>query len=506
MTGVMGGRSAAGRGRPLRDDLGAARPRPSVGWLVAALILDVVLVLLLVQKEVPLSWGLVLFVWFNAFLYSIAALKRRAFLAGFLVAFFIFLLSRATLERVFDFASPTVDVSDLETISPMLLLAMGGILVGYAIARARRDPEAPAELAPDSQRVSSSVSREDVRRGALIIYYCTLPFAVFSVIQSIGFVAGASYAALYTSDYVERTSGLAGGLLQYAHEIALVAFVVYLATFPTFRSARLPVFLWIAYTGSFMLTGRRRDVAVLLLFVACYAITRNRITPDDPWLTRKRVWVVVAIIPFVAIIFAGLEAWRGVGDADAGFSFDALPGFFYGQGVSVTVLQNVANYGHHLPDQSYLLEFARTGFLPRLLGFPVLEGNSEARALTGGSLSHSLSWVVLGPNAYMAGLSTGTSFIAEAFVGFGLAGCAAIGFVYGLLLAWLDRLGRGGIAVNIVRLLMAQPILWSPRGSSTGFIQTLIAPSTLAGLAAIMLLAAVGSTRRGRRIRAGAQS
>lgn len=469
-----------------------------LGWVIALIALNMLLSLVLLVQEVPLIWGLVLFAWLNILLVAVRRVTAHAFLVGFLVSFFVFLLVRVTMDLVFDFRPFVVQPEVLSGVSKILLAGLFGLTVGYLLARVRPNG---TENGPSPMRQyaggETRLGAEHLRIGALAVFYIALPLAAFSLARDISFVSGASYAALYTEEFVQRTAGIGAAILQYAHEVAFVAFVAYLATLPRFRAARVPVLLWIVYVGSFMLTGRRRDVAVFLLFVICYAIARNRITPDDPWVRPGRAWLAVLAIPVLLAVFGLLEAWRGVGSAGTG-EHGVIPEFIYGQGVSVTVLQNVVAYADQLPDQPYLLEFARTGVIPRLIGLPILEGNSVVRALEGGSLSHSLSWLVLGPTRYLSGVSTGTSFLAEGFVEFGLWGAACVGAAYGLLLAWLDHSRDGDLSANVLRLLVAQSVLWAPRGTSTGFIQILLAPSTWLGLIAAVLIAALAA-RHGRR-------
>ncbi|SDL48641.1 O-antigen polysaccharide polymerase Wzy family protein [Tessaracoccus oleiagri] len=452
-------------------------------WVVS----NVVLATLLTASGAWGLWGVVVLLWANGFIFAVTRVRERTFLAAFLVTFFLFLMTRDTLERVFHYAPPTATPEAHASVSAMLIAALLGVMGGYfALSLRRRGSPAPRRLAP--ARVDGPWGADRIGRLALVAFYVSLPGAFYNVVSNIMFVRGSSYAATYTDDFVQAQSGLLATLGQYSSEFAFVAFVIYLATLPSFRAARLPLALWVGYVGLFLFTGRRREVAVFLLFVLCYAIIRSRVTSDEPWLTRARIRVGAIAVPVLLVIFAGLEAWRGVGSTRGGFSLAAIPEFFYGQGISVKVLENVATHRSLLPDQIYLFEFAQRGIIPRILGNPVLQGNSPERALEGGSLSHSLSYVVLGPDQYLAGITTGTSFVGEAYVDLGLLGVLLVSLLYGLLIAWMDKFGSGGVWMNAARLLVAQSVLWAPRGSATQFIGVLIAPSTIAVVSGILLL------------------
>lgn len=445
------------------------------------------------------AWGLVLLIWFNMFIFAALKITERSFFAAFLGSFFIFLMTMDTFERVFHFKEISTAESAQGKIATILIVCLAGLMAGYVVGRlpgrirSKKKELDPlrAQIAEENFRVARVAKAERVRSAARLVFFLSLPGAFAEMFRTIMFTRGASYTGTYTETFVQQRSDPLSLFLQYSSEFASVAFVVYLATLPSWKSARVSVVLWFGYMGLFLFSGRRRDLAVLLLFFCCYAILRSRVTPDDPWLNKKRILAGIIGVPALLVVFAGVEAWRGLGSTRGGFSLTAVPDFLYGQGVSIKVIENVVTYGYLLPPQSYLLEFAQTGFIPRLLGHQVLQGNSIARALDGGSLSHSLSYVVLGPNRYLSGVSTGTSFVAEAYVTYAMVGVFGIGLLYGLLLAWLDRFGTRGLSMDILRLLVAQSLLWAPRGSSTGFLSVLVAPSTIAAVGAILLLALI---------------
>ncbi|WP_040282233.1 O-antigen polysaccharide polymerase Wzy family protein [Tessaracoccus massiliensis] len=456
-------------------------------WLAANLILGV----LVLASGATGVWSLVLFCWMNLLFVALSRLTQRPFFAGFLLCFFLFLMTYDTFERVFKLSPPQVSEEAHALISAMLVISLLGLAVGYflPIVARRRPPDsrvAASMLAADASR-GALISRESVRSAALLAFALTVPLAIVSVVLDVLFVRSSSYAATYTESFAASQGGVVGTVLTYSSELAAVAFAIYLATMPRLRTALVPLVLWGMYSGLHLLTGRRAELAVLLLFLLCYGLVRNRITPEDPWVTRRRVLPALLLLPLLLVLFAGLESWRGVGNA-SGFSLSAVPEFFHGQGVTVKVLENVALYGDALPEQQYLLEFLHRGIPARIAGQTVFEGNSVTRAMEGGSLSHSLSYLVLGQR-YLDGQATGSSYIAEAFVDFGFGGVLVVSIVIGLLIAWVDRAGGSSVVADAVRFIAIQSILWSPRGSATGFVSAIVAPSTLVGVSAIALVA-----------------
>lgn len=451
-------------------------------------------------------WTAVLLLWTNLFLYAVSKLKERTFLAAFLATFLLFLMTQDTFERLIGYAPISVSPNAHSEIVAVILLGLSGLIIGYAgigrvFSSSRRSIEDPDLLLRETTK-GSVLGNANVRSGALIIFFISIPISIIGQVRNILMVQSTSYADSYTTEFIAAQDGVFGTVVQYAGEFASVSFAIYLATLPIFTRARLPLALWVTYAGLHLFSGRRREVAVLILFLVAYAIIRSRITPSDPWMTKRRIQLFLVTLPIILVTFAGLEAWRGIGATQGGLSLSAIPDFLYGQGVSIKVLENVILYGHALPDQNYVLEFTRSGILPRVLGIEVLEGNSIRRAFEGGSLPHSLSYLVLGEVRYLSGMATGSSFIAEWYVEFGLAGVFAVSTVYGLILRWMESFGTRGSGIsNALRLLIAQSILWAPRGASAGFITTLIAPTTLATLMAVLVLAWVSNSMGRPRLR-----
>lgn len=453
-------------------------------WLGGAVATNALLLVVVVGTGCDALWATVLFAWVNLLLYVFLSQAPNAFLGAFLFSYGLLLLTQGTFERMFGWTSPNFEPAAPPTTAVILLLGLAGIAAGYfGMALARR--LLPLAATPTRSRPAPKtrtlflLDRVRIRKSARFVVIAMFPIAALWLLTTVMTSGISAYAESYTEDFIAQSQSPLQFAGMYATDITSVALAIYLASFPTRKDARLPIILAGAVQVLYLLVGVRRDFTLFVMLLICYALIRNRTDPEEPWLPRS--WIPLILVGGAALlpVFTLTEQLRGLGES--GNSFD----FLYNQGVSVRVIDNTVSFGELVPNQFYLAEFARSGLLARFLGFPILQGNSVERAMTGGSFSHALSLPVLGENAYLSGVTTGTSFLAEGYIQYGLLGVLLVTAVTGALLWFVDQLSTGRALGNAIRLLIAPSLLWTPRGTSTGFLAILVATPTLLVLVVI---------------------
>jgi hypothetical protein len=122
----------------------------------------------------------------------------------------------------------------------------------------------------------------------------------------------------------------------------------------------------------------------------------------------------------------------------------------------------------------YTLEFLHSGIFARIFGYTVYYGNSYDRALYGGSLAHSMGYIVLGTK-YLEGQGTGTSFLAEFYQDYGYFGAVLGTAIYAILISKIANVKKlcGNVWIRTIQLYLIQKILWAPRGSFADIISSL---------------------------------
>lgn len=481
-----------------RRDARRLRTAPRRQRVLPVILSNLTLLVLVLWSECDWPWALLVAVWLNLFLYCVLTRSRPVFFGGYLVSFFILMLCQATLERIFDYQSGHAEPAALPRTIEILYVGLTFSAVGYVLAGMATFP-----LAAAAARLRGLLGRAGVRiarlqrarpRGgepvrlrlaSLLVVLLTSPISAFWLISTIARTGIAGYQSLYTTEYITQNSGIVHLLGTYSSEVAFVAYLVFLATMPSQRQMILPTAALTSIKGLYLLMGVRREFTVFAIIMVCYVILRNKLDPDQGWVTRRRATVIAVGTAAMAFLFTAMENVRGRG------SSSSLLEFFYNQGVSVRVIDNVVVFGHRLPEQFYLAYFAHYGLVGRLLGYPQLQGNSLERAEIGGSLSHSLSRIALGENAYVSGVSTGTSFLAEGYVQYGMLGVVAVSAVVGAVLRYVDGLGAATPWSNCLRMLIVPSLIWIPRGPASDFIGVLVEPTTImafTAIAAIMVI------------------
>lgn len=447
----------------------------SFGSLV--LVTSIPLALLLAGASLGIV--IVLFVWMCMLSYAMEEIRSRPFLAAFLIAFFVFLMGREIIVHL-GLQGEVIVASDVDDhLHAVLGLGLASLWIGYRVGGRRGSKRSTPLIEPASRIDTPKIV--GYRQAARLIILVTWPAAMYGLYLRALQVRERGYTDLYVeSGPAEASSPVVGQLAL----VFIAAFCLYLGSFPERRDARLPVALWLVYVVGSLASGQRGTFIVGTLLILCYALVRDKWTGESRWLTTPMAIGLLAGIPLLIAVLTAVEETRGVGSQYDGGPYQVALSFFYNQGVSSTVITNGYLFQSLIPVQHYLLEFLHSGIPARLLGIPVLQDNSVARAMESGSYTHALAYTVLG-DAYLAGRGTGSSYLAEGYQVFGYWGVGIVSAGVGLLLRFIDRVSPGETLKNGVRLLCAQPIFWAPRGSTTGFLSVLMAPSTVLVLIAV---------------------
>lgn len=487
------GRQGRQRGRMRRSHRSGRRQR-----VLPVIVSNLVLLVLVLWSGCDWPWALLTALWLNLFLYCVLTRARSVFFGGYLVSFFILLLCQATLERIFDYPSMHSEPAALPRTIDILYVGLISSALGYFLSGLLSFPRAAAlarlggmlgrrgvRAARSAQEAGPRMDPVLLRNASLLVVLLSFPFSALWLVSTIARTGIAGYQSLYTTDYIAQNSGIVHLLGTYSSGVAFVAYLVFLATMPTQRQILLPTVLMASIKCLYLLMGVRREFTVFAIVMVCYFIMRNRLDPDAGWITRRRATAIGLGTAAMAFLFTTMESVRGRG------SSSSLLEFFYNQGVSVRVIDNVVVFGHRLPDQFYLAYFTHYGLMGRLLGYPQLQGNSLERAEIGGSLSHSLSRIALGENAYVSGVSTGTSFLAEGYVQYGMLGVVAVAGVVGAVVRYVDGLDLSSAWSNSLRMLIVPSLIWIPRGPASDFIGILVEPTTIMAFMALLGIMAV---------------
>ncbi|MCH1982948.1 O-antigen polysaccharide polymerase Wzy family protein [Ruminococcus sp. OA3] len=419
---------------------------------------------------------LVLSAWLFLLFYAYHHIKDRSMLFVFLIAFFVFLLGRDFLQQFIDYKTESFpeDVQAHAYISyfvTLLTLGLGyHIFTKYGKKRRKRN----VDYVNNTEKVAL------IKKISLYVYYFSWVFAVVSEIAVGSFVAARGVTDYYT-DFSEYLTG--NTILYVISKIELimpVAWNIYLATRPNKKQIKCPLIFYVVYLVISLGSGQRSTAMLGILFLFVYFVYRQGLNPDESWITKKMVITGVIAVPLLAVFASGYSIWREGGEISGIRFMDGFINFFYDQGVTGNVMKRAYMYSDKIPsDQTYILEFLHSGIFARLFGIKVYHGNTVEHALYGGSFTHALGYTVMG-DAYLSGRGTGSCYIAELYQDFGYTGIILGNVLYSLLIARIANRNKDErVLSTAIRFIIITQLLWAIRGSYTGFITQLFAPTTL---------------------------
>ena len=447
-------------------------------------ILNILLVVTGIALRCNGIFLLVAVTWANLFVYSIEDIRNRSMLFAFAISFFTFLIGRDFLEEFFKYKIENFEVGILNHTYLCVFLGIATIAVGYVIYEKIFSPKHK----PKKQR--HLCKNETIFRVSRIAYYSTWIFAIISMLITVKYVSENNYENYYVGYSRYLSENFILYVISKIGSMMPVAFCILCASFPNKQEFKLPCILYLIYLALSLLSGQRSIIILGLMLIMVYFCIRDK-EEKGVWIKRKYYIAGLIALPILAAFFSIYSIWRmgaGISPSTAAL---AIPNFVYDQGVSSNAIKRAYEHRDEIPKQLYTSEFLHSGLQARVLGIPVYQGNSVDHALYGGSLAHSLGYVVLGEK-YLNGRGTGSSYIAELFQDFGYVGIIIGSLFYLVIIISVNRIGyhKNTIITAIIYCMITQ-IIWAPRASFSGFITYLIAPFTILTFAIIFGLGAI---------------
>ena len=401
--------------------------------------------------------------------------ENRILLFVFGISFFVFLLGREFLELYCHY-QPEEYLSKVNNHAyKCLSISLLAIWISYCLFEKRKRAK---------ERFDNKITFEDnqiaqaIRKMSKGLFYVSIPFAIGIRLMVARYVGGSSYFDYFT-DFSEILYG--NSLLYYVSRLenfVPVSLGIMCATLPSKKEMKLPLALYAFYLIVSLGGGNRGTCLLGFMYIFIFLVYMQGVRPEENWFKRKYLILLVLMFPVVAML-SGIMNMARTGDTSPLTLFQSFLDFFYDQGVSITVIKHVYEYVDRIPKQGpYLLEFLHSGILARILGITVYHGNTVEHALHGGSFTHAYAYTIMG-TAYLAGHGTGTSYIAELFYDLGYIGVFLGNILYGWIFAKIISYRQSNLFVRSLVFTTITQFIWAPRGSYTGFLGFIFAPTTI---------------------------
>ncbi len=413
-------------------------------------------------------------VWIASFYF---VCRKSYFGACFLISFFTFLCGRlifnwfngsASLLAGAYITNTPRDGDVLPILWMMLISLLSFTFVMQVQGRARLKSNLP-EL-----KKTAFAPPETLALACALLFY-------FSIIMKL-LVSGERMIFVLTTGYTDYYLSFSTKLPYLVGKIAALAspaFFAFLATNPKKNVLTPIMLLYLMDALVLMLAGQRNHIVRAIIICVAYLLLRNKREPEAKWLRRRHMVAFVALVP---IGIVGLQAWGTLRNGEAfqiSGIWDTISDFFSDQGSTSAVLYHGAAMQEQFPaDTNYtfaaIVNFFRNNVITQFLfDFEIYASQTVELALYGNNYGATLAYLAI-PNHYLAGITMGTSYIAEVFHDFGWVGLILINFLYAYLLKLLEQKlsarVSGGVWGKMLLLIFVNGIIYAPRNSVFTFL------------------------------------
>ena len=251
------------------------------------------------------------------------------------------------------------------------------------------------------------------------------------------------------------------------------SFAVFLATMPSRKQLRLPMTIYAVYLLATLFTGRRNTFVCEMLTILIYFVLRDALRAKGKRFFKKGTVLGGSALAVLAVYALQLIAEiRAYGLLGIRRNFgEMIVNFFYSQGASFRVVVQTVNCWdlfNHAESWKYLFYpfelFVHNNLATRtLFGLtPIIEVQTTAFVVSTHNYAHVLTYLV-DPLRYLAGGGFGTSYVAEAYVAFGLGGVVLVSVGIGLILRFFSSMLSRSWVILACCLLAIRDFVYLPR-------------------------------------------
>lgn len=423
----------------------------------------------------------VFLIWGAAMLHSLSRPKINFIYLFFLITFFVFLLSRVMVRWITEqeIYHPFTDQVMIHTYA-CLFISIVGLFVGSTLKvrftfSSKRGTPSCNYYDPLNSHLNLDLLRQISGFLTTITGFATL---VVNIEKIVYYGISGSGGELRIS----FASTLPSIILRLSY-IYVLMLCIYLATMPKKREATLIFIQYLAISATKMLFGSRSDFILGLMFMAVYYLMRDHlndrvvgIVEKEKWFGKKEVIVCIAVIPLIIILVVFVGYYRVQSDFEFAGVYETLLEFFESQGVSIDIIGYTYNNADKLQQPHFLYLFDNTWtFLKTnpisaaLFGTKAYGVNTIERALYGTSLDQSLYYII-NPTSYLMGRGCGSSYVAEAYLGYGYFGVFILNAVLAAVMEKMYEFKYRTFAGLVVSLAFIQQLFFMPRAGFDEFL------------------------------------
>lgn len=410
--------------------------------------------------------GLVV-LWCACATFAFEDLSKRFVLLLYLVAFFVFLLGGyfASLLHGEQWWTKIGDESVIFKSFVLIALSLLFTILGEQIFEKRSFNKKNQRAGNES--FIKDAKRIAIQRVCIFLFWATLPFVYYKIIDIIIFVRNYSYLEYYTA------YGGVGKIIEVINTINTTVFFLYLGTMPKKQNAKWAIYALGFIKALSILGGQRNDAVTFVMIMLVYYYYRESVRHElaPKWLPRWLKRTIIISIPF-GIAFLGIwNTLRSGGETNLGFIGSILT-FFKDQGGSVNLISYAQVYKDQMPATNInytfgpIINFAKYNIVTDIFfDFPKYADHTVEAALYNNSFGQTITYLVM-PWNYVVGIGLGSSYIAEVYVDFGVVGVIIFNLFLGWLLSRYANLKQKGPFAFAFLFLILKNLFLLPRNTA----------------------------------------
>ena len=419
---------------------------------------------------------LLLLSWLYVFFDSLINIRKKITLCAFYVTFFTFLMGRLVLPL---FSSIKPDYHEnmsgfkpelWDFIYLVLIIALFTIHLGFNYG------EGQSRKSISNKQDELYVNK--IRRLCSKFVFVTFAFKIITTLEIVRYVFNNGYLALYLEPPHELP------YIVYKCADLFVLFVyVFLATLPNKKTSKYVLVCYMVDATLSIFTGRRGTFMFSALLIGIYIYIRNKLSPEEKWISKRTIRLLLLSLPFVLIGMYFIGYVRAEVDIESNAPENPLLSFFYSQGGSVQLIGLTKLSEDHFPSSQYylpgpLLHIFDGTTIGNVFGLKELEPQSTELAMKGDCLGDYLTYKY-NSTRYFYGGGYGGCYLAEAYADLGFVGVVLVSFLFGWLLSKFRYWLTSNVWFSTISFYILFGILHSPRGQAFIFLKEMLTPTVL---------------------------
>lgn len=282
----------------------------------------------------------------------------------------------------------------------------------------------------------------------------------------------------YLTSYTQQADSIPSAVSRLSM-FFIPSFAVFLATLPSRKQMRLPMLIYGVYMVLSLFTGRRNTFVCEALMLLIYFILRDGLRAKEKRVVKGKTvaWGILAAVVLGYALEVVAET-RSSGHLHFRSLPSAIYTFIYSQGATFRVISETVNCWDRFDHNSTYLYlfypfelFAHNNtFLHAAFGFtPIVETQSMPFVMTTHNYAHVLTFMVA-PDRYLSGGGFGTSYVAEAYVAYGMGGVAAVSAIVGVVFRFFSSMLTRPWYILAPTLLAVKDFVFIPRNFAFSWV------------------------------------